>query len=53
MLAEHGVDGRFLSMLTEPQARDLLECILLLKEKHKHLLQVLPARHHDAANCCN
>jgi hypothetical protein len=56
MLAEHGIERRFLSMLTEPQARDLLECILFLKEKHKHLIHVLPARHryhHNAVDCCN
>lgn len=54
MLAEHGIERRFLSMLTEPQARDLLECILFLKEKHKHLIHVLPARHryhHNAVDC--
>ena len=40
----------------QPQARDLLECILFLKEKHKHLIHVLPARHryhHNAVDCCN
>ncbi|AIC16137.1 hypothetical protein [Nitrososphaera viennensis] len=47
MLAEHGIDRQFLSMLTDSQARDLLECILYLKEKHKHLFRCL------AGSSCN